>query len=119
MKIVVDEDLSRSLGKILLASGREVFDIRDYGLRGKSDEDIFNFAQQKEAILFSGDLGFANILKFPLGRHYGIVILRFPNEMRTDMINQTVARLLGKIPETDFGGNLIILSPSRIRLKRK
>lgn len=119
MKAVSDEDLHRSLGAILKELGFEVLDIRDYGLRGKSDEDIFNFAQQKEAILFSGDLGFANILKFPLGRHHGIVILRFPNEMQTEMINQIVARLLRKIPEADFAGNLVIISPSSIRLKRK
>lgn len=118
MKIVIDEDLSRSLGAALQELGHEVFDIRDHGLRGKSDGAIFQFAQEKQAVLFSADLGFANILSFPLGTHNGIVILRFQNEMPTSVINQIVTRLIIKIPEADFMGNLIILSPDRLRIRR-
>ena len=83
-----------------------------------NDEDIFEFAKNHNAGLFSGDLGFANIVKFPLGSHHGIVILRFPNEMRADVINQIVVRLLNKISESDFEGNLIILSPNGMRIRR-
>jgi len=119
MTVVIDEDLPRSLGRALKARGHEVFDIRDYGLRGKSDEDIFNFAQRQGAVLFSGDLGFANILKFPLGSHCGIAVLRFPNDITTDVMNQIVLRFLKKIREGDLSGNLIIFSPNRMRLKRK
>lgn len=49
MKIVIDEDLHRSLGEVLRKLGHEVFDVRDHGLRGKSDEDVFRFAQEKKA----------------------------------------------------------------------
>jgi len=119
MRIVIDEDLSRSLGATLQKLGHEVFDIRAHNLRGKSDDDIFHFAQEKQAVLFSADLGFANIFKFPLGAHNGIVIMRFPNEMRTDTLNQIAVRLLVKIPENDFAGNLVILSPSRLRIRRR
>lgn len=119
MKIVIDEDLPRSLTAALSESGHEVFDIRDHGLRGKPDEVIFTFAQQKEAVLFSADLGFSNILSFPLGSHYGIVILRFPNEMPTQVIAKEVLLLLEKIPEEELQGSLIILSPSQARMRRK
>lgn len=119
MKIVIDEDLSRSLGVVLQKVGHEVFDIRDHGLRGKPDKEIFYFAQQRKAVLFSGDLGFANILEFPLGSHFGIAILRFPNEMQTYVINELVASLLEKISEKDTMGSLIIFSPHQMRIRRK
>lgn len=118
MNIVLDEDLSRSIGRELRKYGHEIFDIRDHGLRGKPDAEVFQFAQKQNAILFSADLGFANIMQFPLGSHAGIVILRFPNEMRTETINTIVMGLLRKIPEKDIAGNLVIFSPSGLRLKR-
>lgn len=119
MNVVLDEDLSRSLRTALKRLGHEVFDIRDHGLRGKSDKEIFEFAQQQKAVLFSGDLGFANIIEFPLGSHFGIAILRFPNEMPTNTINNTITSLMVKITEEDFKGNLIIFLPMRIRIRRQ
>jgi predicted nuclease of predicted toxin-antitoxin system len=118
MKAVIDEDLHRSLGEILRQLDYEVFDIRDYDLRGKSDEDIFNFAQKHKAVLFSADLGFANTFRFPLGSHSGVVIFRFPNEMSTEAINKISKNLLDRLTEEDFIGNLIILSPAGIRIRR-
>ncbi len=44
IKLVIDEDMPRSTAKILKAKGFEVLDVRDCSLRGKSDEEVFNFA---------------------------------------------------------------------------
>ena len=118
MKGVIDEDLPRSFGTVIKSLGFEVFDVRDIGLRGKSDEDIFNFAGENKAVLFSADLGFSNVLSFPLGSHNGIVVLRFPNEMSTDTTNETSKKLLSKFSKEDFNGNLIIISPRGIRIRR-
>ena len=53
MKVVLDEDLHRSLGEGLEELGHEVFDIRDHGLKGEPDSEIFRFAQAKTAVLYS------------------------------------------------------------------
>ena len=119
MNIVVDEDLPRLLSATLAGQGHRVFDIRDTALRGKSDADVFRFAQENKAILFSADLGFSNILAFPLGSHYGIFVLRFPNEMSAKNIVDRVKALLEKIPESEFPGNLIICAPQGIRIRRQ
>lgn len=74
MKALIDEDLPKSLKDLLLKLGFEVIDLRDTNLRGTSDEKVFNYAQKISAILFTGDLDFSNILKFPPGSHGGIVI---------------------------------------------
>ena len=75
-KFVIDEDMPRSTAKLLKSNGFEAFDVRDYGLRGKDDGEIFKFAQTNKAVLLTGDLGFGNLLHFPLGTHSGIFILR-------------------------------------------
>jgi predicted nuclease of predicted toxin-antitoxin system len=71
IKFVIDEDMPRSTARALAERGFECLDIRDYGLRGKSDKEIFEFAQREKAILLTGDMGFSNIL-FPL-----VVIMAF------------------------------------------
>ena len=118
MKAVIDEDLHRSIGKTLSELGFDVFDVRDYGLRSHPDEEIFRFAQNKKAVLFSSDLGFSNTLRFPLGSHHGIVVLRFPNELSTTLINKQVKKLLKKLFSSDYTGNLIIVSPGKLRIRR-
>lgn len=118
MNAVIDEDLHRSLSQVLSSLNFNVFDIRDHNLRGSPDDKIFKFAQKKNAVLFSADLGFSNIFNFPLGSHKGICILRFPNEMGTNKINSQVQKLLEKLATKDYSGNLVILSPGKIRVRR-
>ncbi len=119
MNAVIDEDLPRSLADTLPDLGFTVFDIRDHGLRGSGDAQIFTFAQKQKAVLFSGDLGFSNIIAFPLGKHNGICVLRFPNEASVQTIKKEVAELLSRLLDGDYFGNLIILSPGKLRIRRK
>ncbi len=119
MNAVIDEDLHRSLKPILESLGFVVFDVRDHGLRGKSDNSILNFAQNKQAVLFTGDLDFSNILVFPPGTHCGIVILRFPNILSTTVVNHQLLTLLPKLQPGDYQGNIVIVSPDQIRLRGK
>src|SRR3989344_3231652 len=118
MNAVIDEDLPRSLADTLSSLGFTVFDVRDHGLRGRSDDQIFAFAQKQKAVLFSGDLGFSNTLTFPLGKHHGICILRFPNEASVHAIRKEVLRLLSEVSYEDYSGNLIILTFGRLRIRR-
>jgi len=78
---LIDEDLPRSTGKVLRDKGYKVLDVRDCGLRGQADKEVFAFAQKEKAVLLTGDLGFGNLLHYPVGKHSGIVIVHFPNEI--------------------------------------
>ncbi len=51
-KFVVDEDMPRSTGQILQTKGYTAMDIRDHGLCGAEDEEIYKFAQEEKAVLF-------------------------------------------------------------------
>ncbi len=117
-RFVIDEDMPRSTGVALVEEGYEVKDVRDHGRRGSSDDEVYRFAQEEKAILLTGDLGFGNILKFLPGHHFGIVVARFPNEMPPREINKEILAAFRDLRDNDFKGNLIILEPARIRIRR-
>jgi predicted nuclease of predicted toxin-antitoxin system len=117
-KLVIDEDMPRSTAKILSKSFT-VMDVRDCGLRGKNDEEVFKFAQKERAVILTGDIGFGNLLHFPIGSHFGIVIAHFPNEISTTELNTQIIKAFDTLTEEDFNGNLVILEPGRIRIRRK
>ena len=118
-KFVIDEDMPRSTAKVLRDSGYEVKDIRDYGLRGVDDEEVYQFTQNDQAVLITGDKDFGNILRFSIGSHFGIVIAHFPNEMTTNEVNRQLVERFRDFTEVDFKGNLIIVEPGRVRIRRK
>ncbi|MDP3028782.1 MAG: DUF5615 family PIN-like protein [Deltaproteobacteria bacterium] len=53
LKLVIDEDMPRSTARTLKAKGFEALDVRDCGLRGQSDEEVFKFAQREKARVFA------------------------------------------------------------------
>lgn len=116
---IIDEDIQRSVMEVLEKLGHHVKDVRDEGLRGRSDDEIFRFAQTHKAVILTADLDFSNTIRFPLGSHHGIVILRFPNELSTAKINTELAKSLKDLTDQDFKGNLIIISPGKIRIRQR
>lgn len=119
MRFVIDEDLPRSTGVSLKEKGHQIEDIRDCGLRGVSDEQVFLFAKSKSAILVTGDLGFGNILHYPLGQHPGIIIVHFPNEIPIQEVNRQLLHHISHLSEETIKGHLIIIEPGRLRIRRK
>jgi len=44
LKFLIDEDMPRSTARVLNEKNYEAVDVRDCGLRGKSDEEVFAYA---------------------------------------------------------------------------
>lgn len=91
--VLVDEDLPRSLAGALQNGGLVAQDVRDIGR-------------------------FGNLLRFPLGSHAGIVIARFPNEVSTAQLVSAIVRAVGGLADDEVVGNLIVVEPGRVRLRR-
>jgi len=47
LKVVVDEDLPRSSAALLQSLGINAIDVRDVGLKGASDAEVFEYAQKE------------------------------------------------------------------------
>jgi hypothetical protein len=101
MRFLVDEDLPRSLATALRSAGHEVFDVRDIGLRGRPDHEVFT-----------------NILSHPPGSHAGILVAHFPNEMPITVLNEQVLSAVKSLEEGEITGNLVMIEPGRLRIRR-
>ncbi len=110
--------MSRSTTVTLRQLGHAADDVRDVGLRGRSDQEIFAYAQQQGATLVTADKGFGNILQFPLGTHAGIILLRLPDEWPSSAVNRQLANALSTLQAEDLVGLLMIVEVGRIRLRR-
>jgi predicted nuclease of predicted toxin-antitoxin system len=117
-RFLVDEDLPRSLATTLQAGGTSAEDVRDVGLRGATDDDVLAHAVVHGLTLVTGDLDFANLLRFPLGTHRGIVVARLPHQWAATRRTQIIADAVRDLPDDVLLGCLIIVEPGRIRLRR-
>ncbi len=117
-KFLLDEDMPRSSAALLRSMGFHVLDARDCGLRGKGDDEVFDMAQKESATISTGDVGFGNILRFPIGTHAGIVIARFPTKISSYALNTHLRTALETLDSAEFKGSLIIIEPGRIRIRK-
>ena len=116
LKILVDEDLPKSLSKFLRGKGFDVWDIREVGLRGASDEQVLEFAISKKALIITGDIGFGSIRRFT-GYHYGIFVGRIPRELPVNKQIQIIWSCLEKLLEQDLKNKIIVCEPGRVRIR--
>jgi predicted nuclease of predicted toxin-antitoxin system len=117
LSFLIDEDLPRSLAGALRGHGFDAVDVRDVGLRAASDTLVFNRAVGEQRVLLSGDLGFGNIRRFPLGSHSGIGVVRYPNEASPQTVIAAVIDAVDNVDEARLRGALMIIEPGRVRVR--
>ncbi len=75
MKIKVDENIGTSGVDFLRGNGHHVITVREQGLGGCADEDIFEVCIAERRTLITLDRDFGRVLRFPPQLSAGIVIL--------------------------------------------
>jgi len=118
-KFLLDEDVHKSLAHALRDLGHEVARAQEVGLSGSPDEQVFEFAQLSASILVTGDLGIADARVLGADTHAGVILLRMPNELSTDLVNTEFARLLEQLPIDDFRETIAIMEPGNVRIRRQ
>lgn len=115
--MLIDENLPCSIGDIFRERGFRVICVNEQQtLRGKSDEVIFNYAAETQAVIVTRDLRFANPTRFPLHKLPGIVVLRFPNEVSIAALCSEVRRLVAELREEDFF-QIVVIEPGSVRMR--
>jgi predicted nuclease of predicted toxin-antitoxin system len=118
LHFLVDEDLPRSTVHALRQAGYEAEDVRDLGLTGHTDQEVFAKAQTLSAALLTGDSDFSNILTFPLGSHAGIIVSRIPDTVSIDTLNRELLAGVSQLSESELVGALVIVEVGQIRIRR-
>jgi len=90
----------------------------EVGLAATPDDEIFNYAQRRGAVVITKDTGFVDATSLPPG-HGGVLLLRFPNAVPTEEVNAEVMRFItNEMPLDDMRGRMVVLEPGgRIRIR--
>jgi|SRR5579859_3963695 len=118
-RCLVDEALPRTLAKLLRETGIQADHTIDVGLRGKSDDEVFAYAQEHGLALVTLDMDFANILHFPPESHQGIFVARYPDWISIATLLRSIVDAIRSVADEDIPHTLIIIEPGAIRFRRK
>ncbi len=84
---------------------------------GKSDAEVGAAAKSEGLILFTLDLEFADLRKFPPGTHPGIVLFR-PQSMGPLATNRFIVNFAKETDITALSGCTVVVDPTRVRIRR-
>lgn len=117
-RVVLDENVQKSLAELLRNAGHTAERAVDVGLRATLDADIFGYAQHVGAVVFTRDTTFVDATTLPPD-HAGVVLLRFPNLMPTEDVNEEIMRFItNELSLEDMRGRIVVLEPAgRFRLR--
>ena len=116
LRFITDEDVPRSTARVLRDAGFDAVDVRDVGLRGKSDAEVFEYAQRDNRLLITCDLGFSNILNFPPSENHGILVVRISDNESIDTFNREVLRSVQEVGD-NLSNRLAIVETGKVRLR--
>ncbi len=119
LTVILDENIPPQIADDLRSKppAWDVRHVRDVGLRGASDQIIFEWAREHGAIVITFDEDFADTRMYPTGSHSGVIRLRvWPTTI--EQIKEALDRLLSTVPDEALSRSLIIIDNLKIRIRR-
>jgi predicted nuclease of predicted toxin-antitoxin system len=116
MKIKLDENLSRHLKQILEQEGHDVETVEEEGLRGRNDLEVGRAAREEERMLFTLDVEFADLRKYPPGTHPGVILFR-PRTMGPLTVNNLVLEFVRTTNLDELVECVVIVDRNKIRVR--
>lgn len=86
MKFKLDENLGRSAAQVLGEAGFDVATVPEQRLEKTPDRVVIDHCAREERCLVTMDAEFGNPLRFPPHRYRGIVLLRLPARVTSELI---------------------------------
>jgi len=118
-RILLDQNIPQALSEWLEEKlpGWEIQHVNKLGFQGKSDEFLYQWAQENGAIIVTYDEDFADSRFYPLGSHYGIVRLRvWPTTV--EKTRNAMERLIADLSPSNWRDCLIIIDNQKIRVRK-
>jgi hypothetical protein len=116
VKFKLDENLPAELVTDLRSLGHDADTVVDEGLCGAADPTVVDAAFASQRILLTLDKGNANIRRYPVPQHAGIVLFR-PDTTGRGAVIAFVRERLHTLLEMDLIDRLTVVGPTRIRIR--
>lgn len=116
MRIVADEGVDQPIVEALRADGHEVFSIREES-PGLHDQKVLRAAIDQEAVLFTTDKDFGELVHRQKKAHSGIVLLRIlglSTEKKKDLVINNIRQ-----HQHEVTGAFTVLTPQIIRIRKE
>lgn len=85
---------------------------------GSSDNKIAEYAKKQKAILVTKDLEFGSLLIYPESSHYGLLVLRLPNNFTAKKMNEILEEFLKSIKVEELVNSITVLEIGRYRIRK-
>jgi len=117
MRFKTDENLPVEATEAFCAAGHDALSVREQGLGGRPDPQVVAVCLEENRVLVTLDADFADIRAYPPSRSPGLIVLRIANQSR-GLVVTYVRRLIAALRDSDCSGQLWIVEPQRIRVRR-
>ena len=117
MKLKLDENLPESLVAELAALNHDADNVRQEGMAGRDDPEVWAAAQAAGRFLITQDLDFSDVRRFQPGTHHGLLLVRLPEAGRAALTR----RIVEVFQTEDVGswtGCFVVLSGHKLRVLR-
>jgi predicted nuclease of predicted toxin-antitoxin system len=115
--VKVDEDLPRRIVDLLDARGYEAATVVQQGWQGIPDDVLWPLVQGERRWLMTADKGFADLRRYPLGSHAGVILLRAGREGREAAL-ELAAQALDRLSLDVIPAALVVVTPRGVRVRR-
>ncbi len=116
MKFKIDENLPGELVADLREFGHDADTVFDEKLGGSQGPDPYGSDFRRGTDLASLDKGIANLKRYPVERHAGVVLFR-PARSGRRVVLAFIRERLRDLLELDLRGRLTVVGPARIRVR--
>ncbi|TAN43599.1 MAG: hypothetical protein EPN22_09820 [Nitrospirae bacterium] len=116
MKFKLDENFGTRTQQLFRAEGHDVETVKDEGLQGCPDNELYQKCCEEKRCLVSLDLDFGDITRFQPHKTSGIVIIRIPQNPSFAVLEQLIRQFLKSLSQMSVENSLWIVEMGRIRV---
>jgi len=116
LKLLLDQNLSPTTTQFSRNTGLEAYDVREKGLSGTSDEQIYTYAVKGNFILVTFDIAFSH--RYISGRDLpGLILLRV-HPQTTEILHPLLADFFSRFTLSKLSGCVAVVERHRYRLRK-
>ena len=117
MRLKLDENIPASGAARLAALGHDVHTVRDEGLGGRPDDDVWHAAQAEDRFLVTQDLDFSDERRFAAGTHAGILLVRLPDTEQW-RVSDYLSAWFSTPDAATWERCFVVATPTKVRVRR-